>query len=225
MAMAVYERLAPVAAHLQRPIQVALLPTARSPFKQNSTEARQRLAMLSLATHITPIDVCTDELWQDPPVYTIDTVKALRDQHPDDSLIFIMGADSAATLTSWKQGLELTDFVDLWVFERHSDEQEPLGQQCQAEAFDLPAALPESLQPQVTNDPLDLLADRHDDLKAQPRGRIYIDKTDIMAISSSDVRDALAADDASTLEYALPPIVYDYIREQGLYCHPDAPRD
>ncbi|WP_131668462.1 nicotinate (nicotinamide) nucleotide adenylyltransferase [Psychrobacter pygoscelis] len=215
MAMTVYERLAPLAAQLGRPIQVALMPTARSPFKDRSTDARQRLAMLTLATHLTPIDICTDELWQEPPVYTINTVKALRAQYPNDTLIFIMGSDSAASLPRWKQGLELTDFVHLWIFARQADRP---GHQANDTAH-LVSALPESLQAKVTDNVLDLLTINDNDLKAWAGGRIYRDNTEIVAVSSSEVRAALASSDSAALQSALPPIVYDYIAEQRLYCH------
>lgn len=118
MALHVHKCLVPVAEHQQRPLQVCLLPNARSPFKQHSTDPKHRLAMLTLATQGTPLHISELELWQPPPVYTIDSVRALRQRYPKDTLIFIIGMDSARSLAKWKDGLQLTNYVHLWVFDR-----------------------------------------------------------------------------------------------------------
>ncbi|MGO3000809.1 MAG: nicotinate-nicotinamide nucleotide adenylyltransferase, partial [Moraxellaceae bacterium] len=118
MAMTVYQRLLPIAKQQQRTLHVSLLPNARSPFKEKSTDPKHRLAMLKLATLNTPLQINELELWQTPPVYTIDSVRTLRQRYPYDSLIFIIGMDSALSLSKWKNGLELTDYVNLWVFNR-----------------------------------------------------------------------------------------------------------
>ncbi|MFK3916632.1 nicotinate-nicotinamide nucleotide adenylyltransferase [Psychrobacter sp. NPDC078501] len=120
VAMSVYQHLLPIATRLQRTLHVSLLPNARSPFKTQSTDPNHRLAMLKLATENTLIQINELELWQAPPVYTIDSVRTLRQQYPNDNLIFIMGMDSAQSLDKWKDGLRLTDHVNLWVFNRQS---------------------------------------------------------------------------------------------------------
>ncbi len=118
MAMKVYNALIPFANEQQCELQVSLLPNARSPFKQQSTDPKHRLAMLKLAIKNTPLHIDELELWQAPPVYTIDSVQTFRRRYPNDRLIFIMGMDSARSLEQWKQGLELTDYVNLWLFDR-----------------------------------------------------------------------------------------------------------
>lgn len=118
MAMIVYEHLLRIAKQQQRDLHVSLLPNARSPFKTHSTDPKHRLSMLKLATQNTPLQIDELELWQAPPVYTIDSVRMLRQRYPDDSLIFIMGMDSARSLDQWKDGLKLTDYVNLWIFSR-----------------------------------------------------------------------------------------------------------
>jgi len=120
VATSVYQHLLPIAKEQQRTLHVSLLPNARSPFKTQSTDPNHRLAMLKLATKNTPIQISELELWQAPPVYTIDSVRALRQRYPNDSLIFIVGMDSAHSLDKWKDGLRLTDHVSLWVFNRQS---------------------------------------------------------------------------------------------------------
>ena len=119
MAMRVHDALAPIATGQQYALVVSLLPNARSPFKSKSTAPKQRLAMLKLAVQNTPLQINELELWQAPPVYTIDSVTTLRQRYPHDILIFIMGMDSARSLDNWKAGLQLTDYVHLWVFDRN----------------------------------------------------------------------------------------------------------
>lgn len=116
IALYVYDYLLPIAEQQQRALHVSLLPNARSPFKDKSTNPKHRLTMLKLARQESPLQINELELWQTPPVYTIDSVRTLRQRYPNDSLIFIMGMDSARSLDKWKDGLRLTDYVDLTDF-------------------------------------------------------------------------------------------------------------
>ena len=172
VAMSVYQHLLPITKQLQYTLHVSLLPNARSPFKTQSTDPNHRLAMLKLATENTPIQINELELWQAPPVYTIDSVRTLRQQYPNDSLIFIMGMDSAHSLDKWKDGLRLTDHVNLWVFNRQSstDVSDGVSEKfsdsiissknntatVQDIAF-LKTQLPSSLQPHIIDSPIELL--------------------------------------------------------------------
>ncbi len=239
MAMAVYEQLLPSAHEHKRPLHVALLPNARSPFKPQTIAPSHRLAMLKLAIQNTPLHVSELELWQNPPVYTIDSVRTLRAQYPRDSLIFIMGMDSAGSLDKWKNGLQLTDYVHLWVFNRldSADEvayalTEPLPNEPINHRMDM---LPAALKPQVTDSLQDILAPNYPLLKSpllkstplknQPTGRIYIDRRPIAMISSTDIRQQLQADsisrtatmDANKPLKCLHPMVYHYIIAHQLY--------
>ena len=212
MALYVYQSLLPIAKQQQRELQVSLLPNARSPFKADSTDPKHRLAMLKLAIKDTPLQINELELWQTPPVYTIDSVKTLRARYPHDSLIFIMGMDSAQSLDKWKNGLALTDHVNLWVFNRLSiGENTPINNDTNAETdkklvnTDLIASNPSALQSQlpvslqhfITDSATDLVAPAlrsltaSSNLKNAVQGRIYIDPRPVAAISSTQVRQQL----------------------------------
>lgn len=216
MAMQVYTALAPLANHQHYELQVSLLPNARSPFKQQSTDPKHRLAMLKLAVQDTPLHIDELELWQEPPVYTIDSVRTLRQRYPSDCLIFIMGMDSARSLEHWKQGLQLTDYVNLWLFDRSDRDSEKYARNtyatdpiCNSRTFGKPvlsdeqqatliSELPHQLQRQVVNSISELIPSPNDSLKEQPlaekplktlpKGRIYIDLTAIKKISSTEIR-------------------------------------
>ncbi len=212
MALYVYQSLLPLAKQQQRELQVSLLPNARSPFKADSTDPKHRLAMLKLAIKNTPLQINELELWQTPPVYTIDSVKTLRARYPHDDLIFIMGMDSAQSLDKWKDGLTLTDHVNLWVFNRLSiGENTPINNDTNAETdkklvnTDLIASNPSALQSQlpvslqhfITDSATDLVAPAlrsltaSSNLKNAVQGRIYIDPRPVAAISSTQVRQQL----------------------------------
>lgn len=212
MALYVYQSLLPLAKQQQRELQLSLLPNARSPFKADSTDPKHRLTMLKLAIKDTPLQINELELWQTPPVYTIDSVKTLRARYPHDSLIFIMGMDSAQSLDKWKNGLALTDHVNLWVFNRLSiGENTPINNDTNAETdkklvnTDLIASNPSALQSQlpvslqhfITDSATDLVAPAlrsltaSSNLKNAVQGRIYIDPRPVAAISSTQVRQQL----------------------------------
>ncbi|MEL0620172.1 nicotinate-nicotinamide nucleotide adenylyltransferase [Psychrobacter proteolyticus] len=226
VAMSVYQHLLPIATRLQRTLHVSLLPNARSPFKTQSTDPSHRLNMLKLATENTPIQINELELWQAPPVYTIDSVRTLRKQYPNDSLLFIMGMDSAHSLDKWKDGLRLTDHVNLWVFNRQSSTDVSDGisdkfsdsiissknhtKSLQDIAFSK-TQLPLSLQPHITDSPIELLTptiqqltdssnsnSNNTDLKNANQGRIYIDPRPITAVSSTQIREQLQKLDDQT---------------------------
>ncbi|WP_201629182.1 nicotinate-nicotinamide nucleotide adenylyltransferase [Psychrobacter maritimus] len=194
LAMYVYQSLLPLAEQQQRELQVSLLPNARSPFKEDSTNPEHRLAMLKLATQDTALQINELELWQAPPVYTIDSVQTLRARYPNDSLIFIMGMDSARSLDKWKDGLALTDYVNLWVFNR--EENPELNKNLLKTDWQTPlkSQLPMPLQPLTVDSITELLIHNIQPLtgssvlKNTYQGRIYIDPRPVAAVSSTQVR-------------------------------------
>lgn len=217
MAMQVYKQLLPYAKQQQRPLQVSLLPNARSPFKQKTIAPEHRLAMLKLAIQNTPLQISELELWQAPPVYSIDTVRTLRQRYPNDSLIFIMGMDSARSLDKWKEGLQLTDYVHLWIFNRaDTDPNLFIAQNCSKQTTTFANPLPSTLKRQVTDTCTDLLTPL---LKNKRQGRIYIDSYPITTISSTQIRQQLQTGlmTPNNLKIHLNPTVYHYIITHQLY--------
>ena len=215
IAMYVYQHLLPLAKQLNHELHVSLLPNARSPFKQQSTDPKHRLAMLKLATINTPIQIDELELWQAPPVYTIDSVRTLRQRYPHDRLIFIIGMDSALSLTKWKEGLGLTDYINLWIFNRDSlsdidtktniknhnlSENTPNlvdENHITQDVAELQSQLPAELQCLVVDSPTELITPNaqvlvnKNALKNNYQGYIYIDPRSVTAVSSTQVRQKL----------------------------------
>ncbi|WP_413519248.1 nicotinate-nicotinamide nucleotide adenylyltransferase [Psychrobacter glacincola] len=205
MAMTVYRSLLPIAQLQQRELHVSLLPNARSPFKDKSTKPEHRLAMLKLATQNTPLQINELELWQMPPVYTIDSVQTLRARHPNDQLIFIMGMDSARSLDKWKEGLRLTDYVNLWIFDRDDNlsidenlvDKEMMTQDRSVLHAHLQSQLPKLLQNLTVHSASELLTPYPQDLTESyglenvTQGHIYIDPRPLIAVSSTQIRQQL----------------------------------
>lgn len=238
MAMRVYERLAVIKAQQQR-LHVSLLPNARSPFKQKVTAPTHRLKMLTLAITDTPLEISELELWQTPPVYSIDSVRTLRARYPQDVLIFIMGMDSARSLAAWREGLALTDYVHLWVFDRHDDTAAHDKARASTKTTDntlsfidlpstdlsptdlaaLTAELPHALQLQVTSSLTDLVpaavtSDQDKRLKTHAQGRIYIDTRRVPALSSTQIRQQIGQHAAPLSPYNLSKDFYHQLNPQ-----------
>ena len=210
MAMYVYERLLPIAMQQQRDLHVSLLPNSRSPFKQKSTDPHHRLAMLKLATQKTPIQINELELWQTPPVYTIDSVRTLRQRYPNDSLIFIIGMDSALSLPHWKEGLALTDHVNLWIFSRshvsYVSDKVDADNDILPDTDTIQAKLPAPLQSLVVDTPTELVTPitktlaTNTVLKSAHQGHIYIDARPVAAVSSTQIREELPSTQQDQLD-------------------------
>lgn len=183
--------------------QTCLLPTAINPFKTQQTAIHHRLQMLTLAltshqkkhpTNTKPIAVDLTEInhtQKNTPSYTIDTLNVLKKHHPNDILVLIMGFDSLQSLPNWKLGLKILTLANLWAF----------------------------LRPNTTDDHLPQalhthLNDQHA-LLTHHTGMIYLDKTPILSVSSTAIRQAFF--DGKTDHLPIAKDVHDYILVHGLY--------
>jgi nicotinate-nucleotide adenylyltransferase len=94
--------------------RVLFIPAGLPPLKGNAelADASHRLEMLRLALADEPeFDICDFEIKRHGKSFTLDTVRHLRQQHPDDELFFILGDDCAAKLNQWKGIDELARLV------------------------------------------------------------------------------------------------------------------
>jgi nicotinate-nucleotide adenylyltransferase len=93
--------------------RVLLMPARVSPGKRveeepNPAHPTHRLAMCRLAAAgVEGLEACALEIEREAPSYTVDTLRALHDEHPDIALTFILGADVASTLPTWHEAAEL----------------------------------------------------------------------------------------------------------------------
>jgi nicotinate-nucleotide adenylyltransferase len=93
--------------------RVLLMPARVSPGKPvedepNPAHPQHRLEMCRLAVAgVEGVEACALEIEQEAPSYTVDTLRALHDEHPDIALTFILGDDLASTLPTWHEAAEL----------------------------------------------------------------------------------------------------------------------
>jgi nicotinate-nucleotide adenylyltransferase len=86
--------------------EVVLMPTGEAPHKRivDDPGREQRLAMTRLAAaDDSRFSVSTLEVDRDGPSYTYETLELLADERGDTELVFVMGADAAVGLESWRR--------------------------------------------------------------------------------------------------------------------------
>ena len=109
--------------------RVTLMPAGRPPHKQVAADpgAEARLAMCEAAVAGEErLDVSRLELDREGRSYTVDTLRALHDQHPQDDLTFIVGGDMARSLPTWREPEAVLELATLAVAERAGSEREEI---------------------------------------------------------------------------------------------------
>lgn len=85
--------------------RVIFIPAGRPPHKHDElapAEDRWRLVQLAIAGD--PAFSASDiELRREGKSYTVDTLEAIRAEHPGDELFFILGEDSLTDLPRWRE--------------------------------------------------------------------------------------------------------------------------
>jgi nicotinate-nucleotide adenylyltransferase len=103
--------------------RVLLMPAYSAPHKGDEEDPgpERRLEMCRLAVGDEPeagLEVCGLEIERGGPSYTVDTLRAIRESDPEAELTFIVGADMARTLATWREPRELVELARLAVAER-----------------------------------------------------------------------------------------------------------
>ena len=96
--------------------QVLFVPNRVSPFKTGSTTTPGpvRAALVAAAIADRPGFVLwRGELDREGPSYTVDTLRALRARHPDDTLVFLTGADAIRDLAGWREPDAILDLAEV----------------------------------------------------------------------------------------------------------------
>jgi nicotinate-nucleotide adenylyltransferase len=125
--------------------RVAFVPAAVPPHRAApQASAADRYAMTLLGTLSHPAFAAWDgELRRAGPSYTVDTLQALRDEHPGAALTLIMGADNLALLPQWKDPERLLSMCTVAVVGRPGERPAPLPDPARfvaVEGSDLPIA-------------------------------------------------------------------------------------
>jgi nicotinate-nucleotide adenylyltransferase len=105
--------------------RVLLVPAYRSPFKlqSESLSAEIRAEMVALAVSGNErLDGEYYEARRSGLSFTIDTLRHLRSQHPDDTLYLLMGADTFNEFQLWKEPDAIAELATLAVAQRSGSE-------------------------------------------------------------------------------------------------------
>lgn len=100
-----------------------VMPTSKNPLKESgalSAPAADRIAMVDLLfDERSGYQVSRFEIDRPAPAYTIDTVRALLQENPQlHTLYLILGQDSVAHISRWREYLALLDLIEPVVISR-----------------------------------------------------------------------------------------------------------
>ncbi len=174
--------------------RVRLVLSAR-PSHKDSTGAplADRWAMLELACadhpHLLPDD---REMRRARPSFTVETLEALRAEHPRESLCWVIGSDAYALLDSWHRWQEVLMLANLVVLRR-------------------PGGFP------PMSGPMQAYTDGHrvDSLESCHKGGIFMLDDEMEEISAAGIRADIAA--GRDVTHLIPAPVANYIKTHRLY--------
>jgi nicotinate-nucleotide adenylyltransferase len=163
--------------------------------------AELRLQMVKVATEGQHGFVVDDrELRRDGPSYSVDTLSALRGEYPLRSIALIIGMDAFLGLPKWYHWREILQLAHIVVAHRpgwRAPDMGPLGE---------------------------LLADRGThrigDMHQAKSGHIYIHDVTQLEISSSEIRELVAA--GRDARFLMPDAVRNVIERSGCYAVAEA---
>lgn len=177
--------------------QVRFMPCGDPPHRGETwAEAPERLEMVRTAIAGQPGFVVDDrELKRDGPSYTIDTLAALRAEHPQRSLGLILGMDAFLGLPHWHRWSEIMEVAHIVVAHRPGWRAPDIG------------PLGELLTECGTHRVMDLHESTH--------GRIHIHAVTQLEISSTEIRELVEA--GRDPRFLMPDAVRDVIAKSKCY--------
>jgi nicotinate-nucleotide adenylyltransferase len=96
--------------------EVWLIPAGAPPHKETTgiTPGKLRREMLEFAIAGNPAFVIKDlELNREGPSYTIETLRQLKESHPEDEFFLIIGADSVRDFHTWREPASILEQAHL----------------------------------------------------------------------------------------------------------------
>ncbi|MGH9872758.1 MAG: nicotinate-nucleotide adenylyltransferase [Pyrinomonadaceae bacterium] len=180
------------------------VPAMVAPHKQDRevSPALHRYAMLALATRADPqLSISTFELDGPGRRYTVDTLFHFRARFGVSAdLFFVMGADSWAEITSWREWRRLLTLANLIVVTRPGYEisAAPATAEIAANVLDLRGAAKVGASEPGTQ-------------------KVFVTDAVLLDVSATEIRRAANEDDGEKLNKLVPLEVAEYIRKYRLY--------
>lgn len=151
--------------------QIRILPCFEPVHRvQPVAKAEQRLEMCKLGVeNQEKLIVDEREIKRQGPSYMIDTLKSLREEFPTEPLLLIIGMDSFAGFTSWKNWEKIPEFAHLLIVNRPN--------------------VTLSSNKKLTSFTTSRLTTNIEDLKKQPNGLIYVAEIPPSPVSATTLRE------------------------------------
>ena len=177
--------------------EVRFIPCGDPPHRGSTfADASLRMRMVEVAISGQDGFIADDrELQRGGRSYSIETLEELRGEFPDRSLGLILGMDAFLGLTSWHRWDEILDYAHIIVAHRPGWKAPDIG------------ALGNLLSEHGTH--------RVNDLHAATQGRIHIHAVTQLEISSTEIRELVAA--GRDPRFLMPDSVRDVIEESKVY--------
>jgi nicotinate-nucleotide adenylyltransferase len=188
--------------------EVLFIPAHVAPHKRGRRVSAplHRYAMLALATQGEPrFRASTVELDAPERPFTVDTLTGLLDSYGEGvRLFFVMGADSWAEITTWREWERVLTLTDQLVVTRPGYEIETghVTGAIRERVSDVRGASPEEVAGV---------------LEASTGARIYLTDAARVEAASTDIRRAAAEGKGAELAALVAPPVAEYINKYGLY--------
>jgi nicotinate-nucleotide adenylyltransferase len=182
------------------------VPARVAPHKHDRevSSAFHRYAMLALATKADPrLCISTFELDAPERRFTVDTLQHFRSQLGGSvDLFFVMGADSWAEITNWREWQRLLTLAHVVVVTRPGYDfgADHVGQATEENVINLRG-----------------LAEVTYRVSALSAKKVFVTDTVMLDVSATEVRTAAREDRHEILEKLVPLEVADYIRKYKLY--------
>lgn len=178
--------------------EIYLLPAHIPPHKVSTgATAMQRKAMVELVCKQHPeLKVDARELLRTTPSYTIDTLKEIKQQHPNSQVFFILGMDSILQFTQWHKWQEILEHCHIVVNARP-----------QYQWFENSSSYNVALS--------SYFADNLEQLTYLEAGKVIFHQQQELDISSTEIRTEISNNIFD--DKKLTASVIDYIKQQQLY--------
>jgi nicotinate-nucleotide adenylyltransferase len=106
--------------------RVWLVPANVAPHREMEDDpgAEERLALCAAAAAgVEWLEASRAEVDRPGPSYTVDTLRGLAGERPDDEFVLLLGADRAATLPQWREPEEILRLASVAVTQRSGVEE------------------------------------------------------------------------------------------------------
>jgi nicotinate-nucleotide adenylyltransferase len=190
---------------------VLFVPAQVAPHKvgRNVTPAIHRYAMLSLATqHDKSLLVSTFELESADSSYTVDTLGHFKRTMPGSDLFFIMGADSWAEISTWRDWQRLLTMANHIVVTRPGYNIGVPNEELRDRLIDFRSKGQEQGQPG---------SEENKQLLEGGSGKIFLTDAVMKDVSATEVRRVASEGKYEELMQLVPEPVAEYIGKYGIY--------